>query len=66
MKLTNADSNGAAAIFYQTMPPKWGPPLHRHSREDERKPVWGCSTRAVRHASRLRVHPESMKSDSPP
>jgi quercetin dioxygenase-like cupin family protein len=35
VKLTNGDSNGAAAIFYQTVAPKAGPPLHRHSREDE-------------------------------
>jgi quercetin dioxygenase-like cupin family protein len=35
VKLSTADSNGAAAIFRQTMPPNWGPPLHRHSREDE-------------------------------
>jgi uncharacterized cupin superfamily protein len=35
VKLTNADSDGTAAIFYQTVPPMWGPPLHRHSREDE-------------------------------
>jgi mannose-6-phosphate isomerase-like protein (cupin superfamily) len=35
VKLTNADSNGAAVIFHQTVPPLYGPPLHRHSREDE-------------------------------
>jgi quercetin dioxygenase-like cupin family protein len=35
VKLTDADSDGAAAIFYQTVPPAAGPPLHRHSREDE-------------------------------
>jgi len=35
VKLSNADSNGAAVIFYQTAPPQSGPPLHRHSREDE-------------------------------
>jgi uncharacterized cupin superfamily protein len=35
VKLTNADTNGAAAIFYQTAPPMSGPRLHRHSREDE-------------------------------
>ena len=35
MKLTNSDTNGAAAILQQTVPPKSGPPLHRHSREDE-------------------------------
>jgi mannose-6-phosphate isomerase-like protein (cupin superfamily) len=35
MKLTNSDTNGAAAIFHQTVPPMSGPPLHRHSREDE-------------------------------
>jgi mannose-6-phosphate isomerase-like protein (cupin superfamily) len=31
VKLTNA----AAAIFHLTVPPMSGPPLHRHSREDE-------------------------------
>jgi uncharacterized cupin superfamily protein len=35
VKLTNTDTNGAAAIFHQTLPPRSGPPLHRHSREDE-------------------------------
>ncbi|HEX4168719.1 MAG TPA: cupin domain-containing protein [Bryobacteraceae bacterium] len=35
MKLTNSDTNGAAAIFHQTIPRMSGPPLHRHSREDE-------------------------------
>jgi quercetin dioxygenase-like cupin family protein len=35
VKLTNADTNGAAAIFYQTASPMSGPPLHRHSPEDE-------------------------------
>jgi quercetin dioxygenase-like cupin family protein len=35
VKLTNTDTNGAAAIFHQTLPPEAGPPLHRHSREDE-------------------------------
>ena len=35
MKLTNADTNGAAAVFHLTVPPMSGPPRHRHSREDE-------------------------------
>jgi mannose-6-phosphate isomerase-like protein (cupin superfamily) len=35
LKLTNSDTNGAAAIFHLTVPPMSGPPLHRHSREDE-------------------------------
>jgi quercetin dioxygenase-like cupin family protein len=35
VKLTNTDTNGAAAVFHLTVPPMSGPPLHRHSREDE-------------------------------
>lgn len=35
VKLTNADTNGEAAILHQTVPPMSGPPLHRHTREDE-------------------------------
>jgi quercetin dioxygenase-like cupin family protein len=35
VKLTNADTNGAAAVFHQTVPQRSRPPLHRHSREDE-------------------------------
>jgi mannose-6-phosphate isomerase-like protein (cupin superfamily) len=35
VKLTNTDTNGAAAIFHLTAPPISGPPVHRHSREDE-------------------------------
>ena len=35
VKLTNEDTNGSAAVFYLTVPPMSGPPLHRHSREDE-------------------------------
>jgi quercetin dioxygenase-like cupin family protein len=35
VKLTNADTNGAAAVFHLTGPPMSGPPRHRHSREDE-------------------------------
>jgi quercetin dioxygenase-like cupin family protein len=35
IKLADADTNGAAAIFRQTVPPLGGPALHRHSREDE-------------------------------
>jgi quercetin dioxygenase-like cupin family protein len=33
--LANADTNGAAAVFHLTVPSMSGPPLHRHSREDE-------------------------------
>ena len=33
-KLTNDDTDGAVAIFHQSVPPISGPPLHRHSRED--------------------------------
>lgn len=35
VKLTSADTNGAAAIFHLTVPPMSGPSMHRHSREDE-------------------------------
>lgn len=35
VKLADADSHGAVAIFHQTVPPSGGPPLHRHSYEDE-------------------------------
>src|SRR6516225_10553578 len=35
VKLTNEDTNGSAAVFHLTVPPMSGPPLHRHSREDE-------------------------------
>jgi quercetin dioxygenase-like cupin family protein len=35
VKLTNDDTNGSAAVFYLTVPPLSGPPLHRHSQEDE-------------------------------
>jgi mannose-6-phosphate isomerase-like protein (cupin superfamily) len=35
VKLAAADVNGAVAIFQQTVHPMSGPPLHRHSREDE-------------------------------
>jgi quercetin dioxygenase-like cupin family protein len=35
VKLGSADSNGAAVVFYEDVPPMSGPPLHRHSREDE-------------------------------
>jgi mannose-6-phosphate isomerase-like protein (cupin superfamily) len=38
VKLMNADTNGTAAVFHQIVPPMSGPPLHRHSREDE----WFC------------------------
>ena len=40
VKLANADTNGAAAIFHLTVPPMSGPPVHRHSREDEWFYVW--------------------------
>jgi mannose-6-phosphate isomerase-like protein (cupin superfamily) len=35
VKLADADTHGAAAIFHQIVPPRSGPPLHRHSYEDE-------------------------------
>jgi quercetin dioxygenase-like cupin family protein len=35
VKLANTDTNGAVAIFQHAAPPMGGPPLHRHSREDE-------------------------------
>jgi quercetin dioxygenase-like cupin family protein len=36
VKLASADTNGAAVVFFhQGVPPLSGPPLHRHSREDE-------------------------------
>jgi len=35
IKLADADTHGAAAIFRQTVPPLGGPPLHRHSHEGE-------------------------------
>src|SRR5215470_7029487 len=35
VKLANADTNGALALFEHPVPPMGGPPLHRHSREDE-------------------------------
>jgi quercetin dioxygenase-like cupin family protein len=35
VKVTNADSDGAVAIFSHSVAPMYGPPLHRHSREDE-------------------------------
>jgi quercetin dioxygenase-like cupin family protein len=35
VKVASADSNGAVAVFQLTAPPMSGPPLHRHSREDE-------------------------------
>lgn len=35
VKLANCDTNGAVAIFQHPVPPMAGPPLHRHSREDE-------------------------------
>ena len=35
VKVTNADTNGAAAVFQLTGPPMSGPPMHCHSCEDE-------------------------------
>jgi mannose-6-phosphate isomerase-like protein (cupin superfamily) len=35
VKLANADTNGTSAVFHLDAPPMSGPPLHRHSREDE-------------------------------
>lgn len=35
VKLADADTHGAIAIFHEIAPPLSGPPLHRHSREDE-------------------------------
>lgn len=35
VKLADTDTNGAVAMFYLDAPPMSGPPLHRHSREDE-------------------------------
>jgi quercetin dioxygenase-like cupin family protein len=35
VKLANADTDGAVAIFNHAVAPMSGPPLHRHSREDE-------------------------------
>jgi quercetin dioxygenase-like cupin family protein len=35
VKLANADTDGAVAIFSHVVAPMSGPPLHRNSREDE-------------------------------
>jgi len=35
VKVANADTDGALTIFQQTLLPLAGPPLHRHSNEDE-------------------------------
>lgn len=35
VKLKNEDTDGKVAIFEQKVPPMSGPPLHRHSREEE-------------------------------
>src|SRR5215469_14393021 len=35
VKLADADTLGAVAIFHEILPPLGGPPLHRHSYEDE-------------------------------
>ena len=35
VKLTNDDTDGTVAISHENVPPMAGPPLHRHSREDE-------------------------------
>jgi quercetin dioxygenase-like cupin family protein len=34
-KLTTDDTDSTLAISYENVPPMAGPPLHRHSREDE-------------------------------
>lgn len=34
-KLVSEDCEGQASVFHMTVPPMSGPPLHRHSREDE-------------------------------
>lgn len=35
VKLSGGDTNNAVAVVYLTVPKLAGPPLHRHSREDE-------------------------------
>jgi quercetin dioxygenase-like cupin family protein len=35
VKVASADTDGAFAIFNHAVAPAYGPPLHRHSREDE-------------------------------
>lgn len=35
VKLAGGDTNGAVAVIHVTVPELSGPPLHRHSREDE-------------------------------
>jgi quercetin dioxygenase-like cupin family protein len=35
VKLASADIDGAVEVFNHTVAPMYGPPLHRHSREDE-------------------------------
>ena len=35
VKVSPEDSGGQLAFFHLTVPPMSGPPLHRHSREDE-------------------------------
>jgi quercetin dioxygenase-like cupin family protein len=35
VKLAGADTGGAVAVVHLTVPKLSGPPLHRHSREDE-------------------------------
>jgi len=35
VKLADADTHGAIAIFHEIAPPLSGPPLHRHTYEDE-------------------------------
>lgn len=35
VKLASSDTGGEVAVFHLTVPPMSGPPLHRHSREDE-------------------------------
>src|SRR5262245_17988134 len=35
MKISGDDTDGRMALFYVTVPPMSGPPLHRHTREEE-------------------------------
>ena len=35
VKLAGADTGNAVAVLHLTVPKLFGPPLHRHSREDE-------------------------------
>ena len=42
---TAEDTGGAYALWHATLPPGGGPPLHRHSREDERFDVLAGTVR---------------------